>query len=104
MVEVFYRINVPEEQRDEKTEYYTLTLMLVTPASLVIRQGHGWWDHVSDCSRCDETVLATFDSEAKANRMYGEQRAKILALGFVHVPSGLWTIPAPASARGLVEA
>jgi hypothetical protein len=104
MVEVFYRIDVPEKQRDEKTEYYTLTSMPVPPSSVIIRQGHGWWDYVSNCSRCDETVLATVDSEAEANRIYGEQRANILALGFVYVPSGLWTIPAPASARGLVEA
>ena len=99
MVEVFYGTNVPEQQQNAKTEYYTLTHMFV-PSSFIVRQGHGWWDHVSNCSRCDETVLATVDSEAEANRIYGEQRAKILALGFAHVRSGLWTIPAPASARG----
>jgi len=103
MAEVFYSIDVPEEQRDEKTEYCTLTLMLVPPASFVIRQGHGWWDHVSNCSRCDETVLATVDSEAEAKRIYSEQRASLIARGFVYVRSGLWTVPAPAAARGLVE-
>jgi hypothetical protein len=104
MVEVFYGTSVAEHLRDEKTEYYTLTLMSVPPASVVIRQGHGWWDFVSNCSRCDETVLATLDSESEANRIYEEQRAGLIARGFVHVPSGLWTVPAPASARGLVEA
>ena len=104
MVEIFYGANVPEQQRDEKTEYYSLVYTLAPGDSFVIRQGHGWWDHVSNCSRCDETVLATVDSEAEAKRIYGEQRAKIIAMGFIHVPSGLWTVPAPASARGLVEA
>ena len=104
MVEIFYDTKVPEEQRDEKTEYYSLALMPVTPVRSVIRHGHGWWDRVSNCSRCDETVLATADSESEAKRIYGEQRAKIIAIGFVHVRSGLWTVPAPAAARGLIEA
>lgn len=47
MVEVFYRINVPEEQRDEKTEYYTLTYMFVPLDSFVVMQIHGRWDEES---------------------------------------------------------
>ena len=104
MVEIFYRTNVPEEQQDGKAEYYSLVYDFAPGDSFVLRQGHGWWDNVSNCSRCDEPVLATVDSEAEAKRTYEEARTKILSLGFAHIRSGLWTIPAPASARGLVEA
>jgi hypothetical protein len=103
MVEVFYRINVPEEQRDEKTEYYTLTYMFVPLDSFVVMQIHGWWDEESNHSRCETTVLATVAAEVEAKRIYGEQRIGLLGGGFVNVCSGLWTTPAPASARGLVE-
>ncbi len=102
MVEVFYE--APEQQRDEKTEYYTLTYMFVPPDSFVVMQVHGWWNHESNHSRCDTTVLATVDAEIEAKRIYGEQRANLLARGFVSAVSGLWTVPAPASAHGLVEA
>ena len=54
-------------------------------------------------SRCDTTVLATVDAEVEAKRIYGEQRANLSNRGFVAAVSGLWTIPAPASARGLVQ-
>jgi hypothetical protein len=54
-------------------------------------------------SRCDTTVLATVDAEVEAKRIYGEQRANLLNRGFVAAVSGLWTIPAAASARGLVQ-
>jgi hypothetical protein len=104
MVEMFYANNVPEKQQDGKTEFYSLVYADAQGDSFVIRQGHGWADFESNSSRCEETVLATVDSEAEAKRIYEEARAKILALGFVYVRSGLWTIPAPASARGLVEA
>jgi hypothetical protein len=101
VVEIFYRADVPEQQRDEKTEYYSLVYTFAPEDSaFVLRQGHGWWDNESNCSRCDETVLVTVDSEAEVKRMYEEQRSNIIAMGFVYVPSGLWTIPAPASARG----
>jgi hypothetical protein len=42
MVEVFYGTSVPEQQRDEKTEYYTRTYMFVPPESFVVMQIHGW--------------------------------------------------------------
>ena len=54
-------------------------------------------------SRSDTTVLATVDAEVEAKRIYGEQRANLLNRGFVAAVSGLWTISAPASARGLVQ-
>ncbi len=104
MMQIFYATNVLEEQQDGKTEYYSLAYTFAPGDSFVVRQGHGWWDNVSNCSKCDETVLATVDSEAETKRIYEEQRAKMVALGFVYVRSDLWTIPAPASARGLVEA
>ena len=104
MVEVFYETSVPEQQRDGKTEYYTLVYTHAPGESFVVRQGHGWWDNESNCPRCDETVLGTVDTEAEAKRIYDEQRADLIRRGFVAVVSGLWTIPAPASARGLVEA
>ena len=84
--------------RRRSTTAWSIRSLLGIPLSL--RQGHGWWDHVSNCARCDETVLATVDSEAEAQRIYEEQRAKILAMGFVQVRSGRWTVPPPASARG----
>ena len=104
MVEVFYGTSAPERQQDEKTEYYTLTYMFVPPDSFVVMQVHGWWDQESNHSRCDTTVLATVDAEGEAERIYGEQRVSLLGSGFVKAVSGLWTVPAPASARGLVEA
>jgi hypothetical protein len=103
MVEVFYGTNVPEHQRDEKTEYYTLTYMFVPPESFVVMQIHGWWDYELNQSRCDTTVLATVDEGVQAERLYGEKRANLLSTGFVAAVSGLWTTPPRGSARGLVE-
>lgn len=99
-VDIFYGTST-QDQLDEKTEYYSLVYTYAPEDSaFVLRQGHGWWDHVANCARCDTTVLATVDTESEAERMYEEQRAKILAMGFVQVRSGLWTIPPPPSARG----
>jgi hypothetical protein len=104
MLEVFYGTSVPELQRDEKAEFYTLVCAFAPTESFVVMHRHGWWDHETNCSRCDETVLATVESEVEAKRIYGEQRAKLLSMGFVHARSGLWTVRASAFARGLVEA
>src|ERR1035438_5522074 len=93
MVEVFYGTNVPEQQRDEKTEYFTITHMFVPPGSFGVMQIHGWWDRESNHSQCNTTVLATVDAEVEAERIYGEQRANLLSRGFAATASGLWTTP-----------
>jgi hypothetical protein len=104
MVETFYATDIREEQEKPETEYYTLVLDAAPRDCYVVTQVHGWWDHELNCSKCKNLVLGTVDVELEAKRIYSEQRASLIARGFVYVRSGLWTIPAPASARGLVEA
>jgi hypothetical protein len=85
MIEVFYRANVPEEQRDEKTEYYTLVFIPIRPGFFIVSQHHGWWDPELQRSRHAGTQLMTIDeplSEAEGRRIYLEQRSHILSLGF----------------------
>jgi hypothetical protein len=100
MVETFYATDIREEQLNPETEYYTLVLAAAQGDSCVVTQDHGWWDHELNHSKCDRLVLGTVDVESEARRIYSEQRASLIARGFVYVRSGLWTVPAPASARG----
>jgi hypothetical protein len=102
--ETFYATDIREEQEKPETEYYTLVFAAAQGDCYVVTQDHGWWDHEQNCSKAGQLVLGSVDVELEARRIYSEQRASLIARGFIYVRSGLWTVPAPASARGLVEA
>jgi hypothetical protein len=90
MVETFYRTNILEEQRDEKTEYYSLALFAVAANFFTVSKHHGFWSEELQHPVLNRIVFNTLEeplSFAEAEKAYAEQRAYLARTGFVHAIS-----------------
>jgi hypothetical protein len=98
MVEVFYKTKLVEEQSNVRTEYITLVLAPVPPASFVVIEVHGKWDMTLNETRCQTKVVSSQDSEGDAIREYDKYRATLETKGFVTVvPAGELRLVPPVS-------
>ena len=87
--EVFYKTSVPEEQDDEKAEYYRLTLHNDSTTDLwVVTQYHGYWDEELKEATVTQQMLNTSGDptiESDAREIYDAARAHIAGNGFAHL-------------------